>query len=59
MKSDSNKPSQDDIEALTLELAKLTKSLVDATGSLPAFDQRQCEQVCARLGDDLWFIYSG
>ena len=47
MKSSSNKPQRDDIEALTLELVKLTKSVVDATGSLPAFDQRQCEQVCA------------
>jgi hypothetical protein len=31
------------IQTLSLDLAKLTKSLVDATGSLPGFDQRQCE----------------
>ena len=59
VKSGSNKPRQDDIEALTLDLAKLTKSVVDASGSLPAFDQRQCEQVCARPDADARFIRSG
>jgi hypothetical protein len=37
---------QDEVQAFVLELAKLTKSLADATGSLPSYDQRQCELVC-------------
>jgi hypothetical protein len=39
-------PARDVLQAFSVELAKLTKSLVDATGSLPAYDQRQCELVC-------------
>lgn len=37
--------SQNDLQTFTVELAKLTKALSDATGSLPSYDQRQCELV--------------
>ncbi|KAJ7704350.1 tubulin binding cofactor C-domain-containing protein [Mycena rosella] len=33
----------DGLNALSLDLAKLTKTLADATGSLPSYDQRQYE----------------
>ncbi|KAF8556601.1 hypothetical protein OG21DRAFT_1602168 [Imleria badia] len=31
------------MQAITSDLSRLTKSLGDATGSLPSYDQRQCE----------------
>jgi hypothetical protein len=41
----STKITADDLQILSLDLAKLTKTLVDATGSLPSYDQRQYELV--------------
>jgi len=38
-------PSQDLIQDLTLSLAKVTKALVDATGSIPSYDQKQYQTV--------------
>ncbi|KAG8216041.1 tubulin binding cofactor C-domain-containing protein [Butyriboletus roseoflavus] len=32
------------MQAVTSDLSRLTKSLSDATGSLPSYDQRQCER---------------
>jgi hypothetical protein len=46
IKSQSNSEpplGNDELQQCTVELAKLTKSLGDATGSLPGYDQRQCE----------------
>lgn len=37
--------SRQSLDSFNLELAKLSKSLVDATGSIPNFDQRNCETV--------------
>ncbi|KAJ7865261.1 tubulin binding cofactor C-domain-containing protein [Mycena leptocephala] len=39
----STKITADALQILSLDLAKLTKTLVDATGSLPSYDQRQYE----------------
>ncbi|KAF8884211.1 tubulin binding cofactor C-domain-containing protein, partial [Gymnopilus junonius] len=36
-------PPQDVIQGLSLSLAKVTKALADATGSLPTYDQKQFE----------------
>ncbi|GLB39863.1 putative tubulin binding cofactor C [Lyophyllum shimeji] len=36
--------SEELLEELSAELARLTKSLADATGSLPSYDQRQYEE---------------
>ena len=33
------------MQELSIELARLVKSLVDATGSIPRYDQRQYEEV--------------
>lgn len=45
--SNSEPPlGNDELQQCTIELAKLTKSLGDATGSLPGYDQRQYELVC-------------
>ncbi|KIM92337.1 hypothetical protein PILCRDRAFT_83529 [Piloderma croceum F 1598] len=44
---------QDEVQAFALELAKLTKGLADATGSLPSYDQRQCELQLKTLGQKL------
>ncbi|KAF9233910.1 tubulin binding cofactor C-domain-containing protein [Melanogaster broomeanus] len=35
--------SSDAVQAIASDLSRLTKSLSDATGSLPSYDQRQCE----------------
>lgn len=45
-KSQPKSTSSDELQALAVELAKLSKTLTDATGSLPSYDQRQCELVC-------------
>lgn len=37
--------SDGELQSVTVDLAKLTKSLTDASGSLPSYDQRQCELV--------------
>lgn len=39
-----NPVSQAELQELSVEVAKLAKSLSDATGSLPSYDQRQYEQ---------------
>ncbi|KAJ6511275.1 tubulin binding cofactor C-domain-containing protein [Mycena vitilis] len=39
----SSKITADALQDLSLDLAKLTKTLADATGSLPSYDQRQYE----------------
>ncbi|KAJ7130229.1 tubulin binding cofactor C-domain-containing protein [Mycena epipterygia] len=39
----SSKPTADSLQILSVDLAKLTKTLADATGSLPSYDQRQYE----------------
>ncbi|KAK7042428.1 tubulin-folding cofactor C [Favolaschia claudopus] len=41
--SKSTQPTTDALQALSVELAKLTKTLSDATGSIPSYDQRQYE----------------
>ena len=38
-------PSQEVIHELSALLAKMTKSLADATGSIPSYDQKQFEIV--------------
>jgi hypothetical protein len=37
------------VQAVTSDLSRLAKSLSDATGSLPSYDQRQCELVSSVL----------
>lgn len=44
LKSDSDVPPPV-MQAITSDLSRLSKSLSDATGSLPSYDQRQCELV--------------
>jgi hypothetical protein len=39
------------LQTFAADLAKIRKSLVDATGSLPAYDQRQCQLVRVAFGD--------
>ncbi|KAJ7028721.1 tubulin binding cofactor C-domain-containing protein, partial [Mycena alexandri] len=39
----STKITADALQTLSVDLAKLTKTLADATGSLPSYDQRQYE----------------
>lgn len=39
-------PHQEMIQELSVLLAKITKSLADATGSIPSYDQKQFEWVC-------------
>ncbi|KAK7019844.1 tubulin-folding cofactor C [Favolaschia claudopus] len=39
----STQPTTDALQTLSVELAKLTKTLSDATGSIPSYDQRQYE----------------
>jgi len=39
-------PSQDTLQTLSVSLAKITKALVDATGLIPSYDQKQHENVC-------------
>ncbi|RDB23844.1 Tubulin-folding cofactor C [Hypsizygus marmoreus] len=41
--------SQDVLQTLSIDLAKLTKSLADATGSLPSYGQRQYEKQLKEL----------
>jgi hypothetical protein len=43
-----NPPSDNDSHELALNIRKLRKSLTDATSSLPAYDQRQCQAVRPR-----------
>lgn len=37
------------MQAITSDLSRLAKNLSDATGSLPSYDQRQCELVSRPL----------
>ncbi|KIJ63648.1 hypothetical protein HYDPIDRAFT_113147 [Hydnomerulius pinastri MD-312] len=39
----SSVASPESVQAVASDLSRLTKSLSDATGSLPSYDQRQCE----------------
>lgn len=41
----SSSPTQDVLQNITVDLAKMTKNLAEATGSLPSYDQRQYENV--------------
>ncbi|EKM56627.1 uncharacterized protein PHACADRAFT_172285 [Phanerochaete carnosa HHB-10118-sp] len=55
-------PSQDAVNALALEIAKLRKDLSDATVYLPSYDQRQYEQSLKSLEqslDDLRSVSAG
>ncbi|KAI6107772.1 tubulin binding cofactor C-domain-containing protein [Pisolithus croceorrhizus] len=36
-------PSLETVQAVAADVSRLAKSLADATGSLPSYDQRQCE----------------
>ncbi|KAG6331076.1 hypothetical protein ID866_8013 [Astraeus odoratus] len=36
----------DRVQAVAVDLSRLAKDLSEATGSLPSYDQRQCETVC-------------
>ncbi|KAI5994519.1 tubulin binding cofactor C-domain-containing protein [Pisolithus albus] len=36
-------PSPETVQAVAVDVSRLAKSLADATGSLPSYDQRQCE----------------
>ncbi|TFK75641.1 hypothetical protein BDN72DRAFT_757507 [Pluteus cervinus] len=46
-------PAQQSLHDLTVDLAKLGKRLSDATGSLPNYDQRQCELQIKNLENEL------
>ena len=41
--------SQNIFQELALDIMKLGKSLTDATSFLPAYDQRQCREVCSHI----------
>ncbi|TFK31502.1 tubulin binding cofactor C-domain-containing protein [Crucibulum laeve] len=49
----SSSPSQELLRSLTIDLAKLTRGLADATGSLPGYDQKQYEIQVKALEKDL------
>jgi hypothetical protein len=49
--------AQDDVNELSVSLAKLSKDLADAAGSLPSYDQKQYELVRFHLSSSLRMIY--
>ncbi|KAJ3921240.1 tubulin binding cofactor C-domain-containing protein [Lentinula edodes] len=45
--------SKQTLDGLNLQLAELSKSIVDATGSIPKFDQRNCENQLKEIEQSL------
>ncbi|KAJ3768321.1 tubulin binding cofactor C-domain-containing protein [Lentinula raphanica] len=49
----SGSPSKETFDSLNLQFAQLSKSIVDAAGSIPKFDQRNCENQLKEIEQSL------